>query len=104
MATKEVLWFQRVLRQANFASRGVETPLLRSDNQCAIQWCVGERDPQGHDKQVGTSLNFIRDTAATDKLRVEYVETIKNDADMFTKPLGPLQLGEALTRIGIVPA
>ena len=104
MATKEVLWFQRVLRQANFASRGVQTPLLRSDNQSAIQWCVGERDPRGHAKQVGTSLNFIRDTAAADKLRVEYVETIKNDADMFTKPLGPLQLGEALARIGIGPA
>ena len=101
MATKEVLWFQRVLRQANFASRGVQTPLLRSDNQSAIQWCVGERDSRGHAKQVGTSLNFIRDTAAADKLRVEYVETVKNDADMFTKPLGPLQLGEALARIGI---
>ena len=32
---------------------------------------------------------------------MEYVETTKNDADMLTKPLGPIELRAALHRIGI---
>ncbi len=46
-------------------------------------------------------VHFIRDQVMKGTLDVDYVETSSNDADMLTKPLGPLQLGEAIIRIGM---
>ncbi len=74
---------------------------LRSDNQSAIAWATGEKSPVTRSKHVDVLVHFIRDQVMKGTLDFEYVETSSNDADMLTKPLGPLQLGEAIIRIGM---
>ena len=102
IAAKDVLWLQRVLAESRMMHDcGMSVPVLRSDNQSAIAWCTGERLPQSRAKHVDVRVHFIRNLTSQGKVHVHYVETTKNDADMLTKPLGPIELRAALHRIGI---
>ncbi len=54
-------------------------------------------------KHADVRVHFIRDQVTKGNLDVKYVETSLNDAYMLTKPLGPIQLGDAIARIGLEP-
>ena len=101
IAVKEVIWLQGVMTESGF--KVGYRPLLRSDNQSAIAWATGEKSPMTRAKHVDVRVHFIRDQVTKGNVDVEYVETSQNDADMLTKPLGPIQLGDAIARIGLEP-
>ena len=99
LAAQEVVWIGRVLMEAGL--RDESKILLRSDNQAAIEWATGERCPSGRAKHIDVRVHFVRQLVKDAKIDVAYVSSEKNDADVFTKPLGPVSLKEILKRLGL---
>lgn len=99
LAAKEIIWLTRVLTEAGFKPNP-EVP-LRSDNQAAIGWATGERCPSGRAKHIDVSVHFIRELVQAAKLKVPYVASEENDADIMTKPLGPALFAGILKRLGL---
>ena len=75
--------------------------LLRSDNQSAITWAVGEKSPSGRAKHIAVRMHFVRDCIKNGTLVVGYVPTEENDADVLTKPLGRIALSRVNDSIGL---
>ena len=97
LAAAELLWIRRVMMEAGiFVANG--TP-LRSDNQSAISWAIGERSPSGRAKHVDVRIHFVRDLVRNKVIQIEYVATEQNDADVLTKPVGRDTLESTLKRV-----
>ena len=99
LAAQEIMWMRRVLNEAGL-KMDRDTP-LRSDNKAAIEWAIGERCPSSRAKHIDVRVHFIRELVEKSGLKVTYVSTEENDADMLTKPLGPVLLNGILPRIGL---
>lgn len=99
LVAKEAVWAQRVLVEAGLVLEG-PVP-VRSDNQSAIRWAVGERCPSGRAKHIDIRVHFIRELVAKSVLDVVYIPSEDNDADVLTKPLGPTLLTCIRKRLGL---
>jgi hypothetical protein len=92
-ATKELLWFDRVLSecvQKNIIN-AKEKSVLYVDNQATINFV---KSPIEHysTKHIDVKLFFIRDLVYKDTFSVKYVRSQSNLADIFTKPLTRAEL------------
>lgn len=76
------------------------TPML-SDNLAAVDWAVGEKCPSGRAKHIDVRVHFIRELVNKSAISVTHVPSEDNDADMLTKPLGPVKLKSIIGRIGL---
>jgi len=99
-ACKEVIWQKRVLKKAGLGRMKEAVPVL-SDNIAAVNWAVGEKCPSGRAKHIDVRVHFIRELVKKSVICVNYVPSEDNDADMLTKPLGPVKLKEIIGRIGL---
>jgi hypothetical protein len=83
-AAREVLFFKHL-----FQSIGIRTgiPSIYSDNTGTIQV---SKDPAQHWKlkHIDTKYNFIRDNVQEGSISIKYIDTKRNLADVFTKPVG----------------
>lgn len=83
-AIKEILWLQGLLSELGLT---VKLPTIaHCDNQSTVliarNGIKSERT-----KHIATKWNFIVDTIATDVLRAQWISTVDQQADIFTKPL-----------------
>ena len=60
---------------------------LGADNQAAIKMAQNDAD-SAKTKHVGVAYHFIRQAEAAGVVKIRYVNTADNVADVFTKPLG----------------
>ncbi|SOV06014.1 uncharacterized protein UDID_19249 [Ustilago sp. UG-2017a] len=83
-AAREVLFFKHLFRSIGI---DVGTPTIFSDNTGTIQV---SKDPAQHWKlkHIDTKYHFIRDNVQDGKIKIKYINTVKNLADVFTKPVG----------------
>jgi hypothetical protein len=82
---KELMWLRIILKEMNVK---VKTPsILYVDNQSAIK--ISENDTE-HDrtKHIDIRYYFIRDLISSGEMKLRWVSTGEQLADIFTKPLG----------------
>ena len=80
-ASKEVMWVSSFLTELGVK---FDTPVIYCDNQGAAALA---RNPVGHQrsKHIDIRYFFIREAIANEVLKVDYVATTDNVADIFTK-------------------
>ena len=97
-ATREALFFSYLLRDL-----GVEAhPLtLWTDSQGCIQV---SKDPTKHWKlkHIDTRYHFIRDHVQEGEVKIDFVRTTDNIADILTKPLKGLATSRIAHQIGLM--
>ena len=84
-AAQEFIWLQRLFTEMGLLT--VVKPMLYSDNKACIAIA---NNPVMHKytKHIDVRLHFIRELLQRDVLKVTYIETKENVADIFTKGLG----------------
>ncbi|SPC67828.1 uncharacterized protein UHOD_12046 [Ustilago sp. UG-2017b] len=94
---REVLFFEHLLKAI-----GIDVGILTifSDNTGTIQV---SKDPAQHWKlkHIDTKYHFIRDNVQDGKVRIKYINTADNLADLFTKPVGKTTLLRARQGLGL---
>ena len=100
LAAQEILWMKRVLSESGIEQNQEVVP-VRSDNQGAIGWANSDKCPSGRAKHIDVRVHFIRELVQKKTIHIEYVESDDNDADIFTKPLGPGPLWDINVRLGL---
>src|SRR5436305_11584855 len=74
----------------NLISRSLSTPILFSDNQGALTIAQNPTNYQ-RAKHIDIRYHFIRQAVQNNKIRIEFVPSNQQLADILTKSLGPLQ-------------
>jgi transposase InsO family protein len=98
-ATKEGLWMRKLLT----VFKGTATQfILKGDNEACIQLIRNKTaGVGGRTKHIDVQYMFVRERRERGDLRVEYVSTHLQMADMFTKALTGPHLGSMLIAIGM---
>ncbi|KAE8909582.1 hypothetical protein PF005_g14078 [Phytophthora fragariae] len=92
--SKICLWANKLLKGLGLDQ---QTPVLHIDNQSTIKVCSEAGNFDGV-KRLAKKSRKIAEHVEAKKLKVKYVPTSDNIADMFTKALGPQQF-EKLRRL-----
>lgn len=99
-AAKEAVWERRCL--FDIGHEQLNPTVIHCDNQGAIAL---SNNPIYHSrtKHIAVYHHFIRDTVASKEIKLEYVNTLVNVADLLTKPLAAELHREHCSRLGILP-
>jgi len=84
-AVQQILWLRGVLGDLGIGPR---TTPLRCDNQAAKAMAESSRLHQ-RTKHINVRYHFIRDHVRSGEVEVQWIPTAEQQADMFTKALGP---------------
>ena len=99
IAACQAVWLRWLLGELT----DVEThpPALMVDNQLAIALA---KNPVLHDrsKHIDVKFHFLRDCVDGGQIVIEFIETGRQLADVFTKPLSRLRFTELKKMIGMV--
>jgi viroplasmin and RNaseH domain-containing protein len=80
-ATKEVLWLTYFLDELQIP---YDTPVILTDSKSAMEWTKNACHHQ-RTKHVALKYFFIRDIVRDRKVKIQYVSTKENQADILTK-------------------
>ncbi|KAJ1586448.1 hypothetical protein NDA11_000332 [Ustilago hordei] len=96
-AAREILFFKHLFKTVGI---DVGIPTIFSDNTGTIQV---SKDPAQHWKlkHIDTKYHFIRDNVQDGKVKIKYINTADNLADLFTKPVGKTTLQRARQGLGL---
>ena len=97
---KSVLFTRQVLAQIGLRQ---QTTVVYGDNQGA-NFLSANAQLNSKTKHIGIHWHHVRQLAVTGQIRVTYIPTAKNLADMFTKPLPWAKLLDAVLVSMHVPA
>lgn len=87
LATQEIMWLRGLL--ADFGVGGLDRPtVLRCDNTAAIALAQSDSTSQ-RSKHINVRFHFIRQAVREGTIKLDWVSTHQQPADVFTKPLGP---------------
>jgi hypothetical protein len=97
-AGREAVWLRRLLGELGERQPGATT--LHCDNQSAIH--LG-KNPATHQrtKHIDIRHHILRDMVEGKSIKLEYIRTMDQLADIFTKPLARAQFGTLAGRIGV---
>ncbi|CAI5472845.1 unnamed protein product [Closterium sp. Yama58-4] len=101
MAAQELRWLTYLL--TDLGERPRSPPLLYVDNQAAIALCEEHR-LEHRTKHIALRYFLARELQQRGQLRLRYVATEANLADVFTKALQPCDHQRFCTLLGLVPA
>lgn len=93
-ASRELIWFDRVLAECYEKKLIFNTklkPILYVDNMSTIAFVKSPRENY-RSKHIDVKLFFIRDLVYKGDFELNYVNSKKNLADIFTKPFSKLEL------------
>jgi KUP system potassium uptake protein len=88
--TQEAKFLLNLLSDLNIS---VQTAELRSDNQCAIAL---SKNPVSHkrSKHIDIRYHYVREQVLNGTIKLQYIPSDENLADMFTKPLAEPKLSK----------
>jgi Reverse transcriptase (RNA-dependent DNA polymerase)/gag-polypeptide of LTR copia-type/GAG-pre-integrase domain len=97
-AAKEGIWLRSFIKEIMGIERDPLT--LKADNQGAIALA---KDNKFHarTKHIDLRYHFIREAVDDGKIKMEYIPTIENVADIFTKPLVRSRHEELVAKLGL---
>ena len=98
-AAAELCWVQSILKELHCLIS--DTPVIGCDNISAISLT---RNPvfHGRTKHIEINVHFIKDKVTEKHLRVQYVNTTNQAADIFTKGLHPRRLQYLKSKLRVV--
>jgi hypothetical protein len=93
------VWLARLL--AEFKGKKVRAYSLKMDSQSAIQL---SKNPVFHDrsKHIDTCYHFICECVEHNRVRLEFIRTAEELADILTKALGRERFCELRSKIGVI--
>jgi hypothetical protein len=83
-ALQELLWMNQYLTELSL--KDAETPVLRSDNQAAIQIATNDT-LHSRSKHIDIRYHFIRDVVRRGEVELIWISTKDQEADINTKGL-----------------
>ena len=102
-ATKEAIWFRRLLQELGFQSQKSAAPtLIYEDNQSCIALA---KNPVHHarTKHIDIQHHFIREKVESCEIRLEYVPTEEMVADALAKALPRPRFEKFVGMMGLRP-
>ncbi|CAI7777434.1 unnamed protein product [Closterium sp. NIES-54] len=100
MAAQELCWLTCLLKDLGEAPRS--PPVLYVDNKAMLALCQEHRLEHGT-KHIALRYFFARELQQRGQLRLAYVASQANTADVFTKALQPCDHHRFCTVLGLVP-
>ncbi len=97
--SSEALWWRSLLSEIGFSQIGPS--VIHDDNQSCIAF-AHNYGPLKRARHIDLRYHFIRDEIAKGKLKLRYVPSAHNLADILTKPLGTAVFRRLRTELGIV--
>lgn len=105
-ATREVIWLTQFLTELGIEH---ETPMMFTDSQSAMEWSRNAGNHQ-RTKHVALKYFFVRDAVQNKRVKLAYISTKENEADILTKSttaavfkyLKPKLHGTAKAFVGII--
>ena len=97
MATDELMHLTKLLADLGIKTRPI---LLRQDNQATARSLTNPIE-DGKSKYLRVHFHYVRERVASGEVEVQWVETVRMLADMFTKPLGGTKLKEMSRMLGL---
>lgn len=94
----DIVWLRYILEQINWELPSV--PCVKCDNQAAMNFAKGN-NVGSHSRHIDTKYFYIRDMVNAGALKIDYISTVDNNADIFTKPLPKRRNEEILRRMNI---
>ena len=85
LAVQQILYYRQILFELGFMQSGAT--VLKGDNKGALSLAVTTKD-HSRSKHINIKHHFIRDCVKDGTIKLEYVSTELQLADIFTKPLG----------------
>ena len=97
-AAAELAWVKNLLSELGLSVP--HAPTIHCDNTGATYLCA---NPVYHSrmKHVALDYHFVREQVSTGALKVRYIHTLDQPADMLTKPLGRLSFLKFRSNIGV---
>jgi len=83
-ACQEAVWLDRVLKE--LGNTNVDVIVLFEDNKSCIQF-TKNNNVHKRSKHIDQRYHYIRELVADSKVKLEYIPTDMNIADLFTKPI-----------------
>ena len=100
IATQEVIWLRRLLSDLGV---DISTPTeMMEDNRGAIDLSKNPKD-HGRTKHIDVSYHFARERVATKEIKINYVPSSENLADVMTKPLPRVPFEKFRGDLGVQP-
>jgi len=96
-AAKSVNWLINFLNELNFE---YDVPLMYEDCNNAISWIV-EKKSTMRTRHFELRLQFVREMVEDNLLKVQYINTNENIADMMTKIVGKNKYKMFIKKIGL---
>ncbi|CAI7917373.1 unnamed protein product [Closterium sp. NIES-53] len=100
MAAQELRWLTYML--TNLGEQPRSPPVLYVDNKAMIALCQDHR-LEHRTKHIALRYFLAQDLEQRGQLRLAYVATRANTADIFTKALSPVDHQRFSTVLGLVP-
>lgn len=97
-AACEVIWLKRLLAELGFEND--EPVTIYEDNQACIHISENEKD-FGRMKHIDIKYYFVREAIESDIIRLEYIRTNEQQADILTKGLAKQQFNILKEAVGI---
>lgn len=85
--TNEILWLKEFFGELNVE---VNNTTILDDNQSVIASVSGTGSNNTFDKHVHIRYKYIEERVSEGLIKIIYVQTLRNVADLFTKPLSRL--------------
>jgi hypothetical protein len=96
---KEVLWLREMMKGLDIKTS--ESTTILTDSQSCIAMLRNQRFSH-RTKHFDTRYHFIRDHVAKGDIKLEYVPTAENTADLMTKPLGGVKTEYLRRKAGLI--
>ena len=95
---KELMWTRALMKDLGMEIR--EPSVIRTDSQSCMAMIENHKF-SNRSKHIDTKNHFVKDHIEKGTIRLNYVPTDKNIADLMTKPLGPQKVAYFRTGIGL---
>ena len=98
-ASKEAVWLRKLL--ADLSGHQVDVTVIFCDNQSCIKL---SENSVFHDrsKHIDMKYHYIRDIVQKGVIKLQYISTDEQVADIFTKPLARVKFAYFRERLGVV--
>ena len=99
MASREAIWLRKLL--VGLFGQATNPTIIHCDNQSSIKLSV---NPTFHDKSkhIEIPYHYVRDMVDRNSIKLEYICTADQTADILTKPLSRVKIEHFRKRLGMV--
>lgn len=96
---KDVIWLKRLLKF--FDLTFTEPITILTDSQSCMKMIVNDKF-SNRTKHIDTKFHFTKELVSKGEIKLKYIETENNAADLFTKPLASIKMKHLRTLAGLI--